>query len=194
MKRPTIFGGIAFAFVVAVFAVPVWWGVKAALPFSLAFRLITLSGYLAYCFYLLRTAKTHVGALTLATASLVIGLALSFLPLTNSMMVGALALMISLNRSLLFQRSLIAIALDGLVSGSGLIFAGYLFTKTGSVPVALWGFFLLQSVFVLIPPRSWGEAGLFSADEKRATVDVFVHPQRQAEAALERIVQEGAAR
>ena len=72
MKRPTIFAGIAFAFVVAVFAVPVWWGVKTALPFSLAFRLITLCGYLAYCFYLLRKAKTRVGALTLATANLVV--------------------------------------------------------------------------------------------------------------------------
>ena len=191
MKRPSILAGIAFAFVVVVFAVPVWWGLKTALPFYLAFRLITLSGYLAYCFYLLRTAKTRVGALTLAVANLVIGVALSFLPVTNALMVGVLAVMISLNRSLLFQRSLVAIAFDGVASAVGLMFAGWLLTRTGSVPAALWSFFLVQSVFVLIPPRLSGEAGLFPADESGGPVDLFVHGQRQAEAALERIVQDG---
>ena len=96
-----------------------------------------------------------------------------------------------MNRSLLFQRSLIAIGLDGLTSAVGLMFAGYLFSKTGSVPAAFWSFFLLQSLFVLIPARPSGEGGFFSADVK-GEVDFFVHPQRQAEAALERIVQAGA--
>ena len=125
------------------------------------------------------------------TVNLVIALGFSFLPVTNSLMVGALVTLISVNRSLLFQRSLIAIGLDGLASAVGLMFAGYLFSKTGSVPAAFWSFFLLQSLFVLIPARPSGEGGFFSADVK-GEVDVFVHPQRQAEAALERIVQAGA--
>ncbi|MEE8461577.1 MAG: hypothetical protein V3S50_05595, partial [Acidobacteriota bacterium] len=127
MKRPSVLAGISFAFVVAVFAIPVWWGLKMAVPFFVAFRVITLVGYLAYCVYLLRTAKTRVGALTLATVNLVIALGFSFLPVTNSLMVGALVTLISVNRSLLFQRSLIAIGLDGLASAVGLMFAGYLF-------------------------------------------------------------------
>ena len=89
MKRPSVLAGISFAFVVAVFAIPVWWGLKMAVPFFVAFRVITLVGYLAYCVYLLRTAKTRVGALTLATVNLVIALGFSFLPVTNSLMVGA---------------------------------------------------------------------------------------------------------
>jgi hypothetical protein len=191
MKRPSVLAGISFAFVVAVFAIPVWWGLKMAVPFFVAFRVITLVGYLAYCVYLLRTAKTRVGALTLATVNLVIALGFSFLPVTNSLMVGALVTLITVNRSLLFQRSLIAIGLDGLASAVGLMFAGYLFSKTGSVPAAFWSFFLLQSLFVLIPARPSGEGAFFSADVK-GEVDFFVHPQRQAEAALERIVQAGA--
>ena len=190
MKRPSVLAGISFAFVVAVFAIPVWWGLKMAVPFFVAFRVITLVGYLAYCVYLLRTAKTRVGALTLATVNLVIALGFSFLPVTNSLMVGALVTLISVNRSLLFQRSLIAIGLDGLASAVGLMFAGYLFSKTGSVPAAFWSFFLVQSLFVLIPTQPSVQGGFFSADEQ-GEVDVFVHPQRQAEAALERIVQAG---
>ena len=95
MKRPSVLAGISFAFVVAVFAIPVWWGLKMAVPFFVAFRVITLVGYLAYCVYLLRTAKTRVGALTLATVNLVIALGFSFLPVTNSLMVGALVTLIS---------------------------------------------------------------------------------------------------
>ena len=188
MKRPTVFAGIVFAFVVAVFAVPAWWGLRVVLPVAIAFRVITLGGYLAYCVYLLRTAKTRVGALSLAVANLAIGPGLAFLPITTATVVGALAILVSVNRSLLFQRSLVATALDGVTSVAGLVFAGYLFNQTGSVPTALWSFFLVQSVFVVIPPRFPKESGLPSEAETKG-VDPFVHGQRQAEAALERIVQ-----
>ena len=188
MKRPTILAGIAFAFGVAVFAMPAWWGLRVALPAALAFRVVTLSGYLAYCAYLLRTAQTRVGALSLAAANLVMGLGLAFLPISTPTVVGALALLVSLNRSLLFQRSLVAMALDGVTSVAGLVFAGYLFNQTASVPAALWSFFLVQSVFVVIPPRLPEESGMPSRVEAGGA-DAFVHGQRQAEAALERIVQ-----
>lgn len=189
MKRPNILTGIAFAFVVAVFTVPAWWGLKTALPFFLAFRLITLGAYFAYCFYLLKTARSRIGTLTLATVNLVVGVALSALPVTNSLVVVALVAMVTLNRLLLFQRSLVAVALDGLLSIAGLMFAGYLFSRTGSVPAALWSFFLLQSVFVMIP-RSSSVTSPGGPDETE-NVDLFVRGQRQAEAALERIVQGG---
>lgn len=191
MKRPSILTGIAFAFVVAVFTVPGWWGLSTALPFFVAFRLIALLAYLAYCFYLLRSAKSRVGTLTLVAINLAIGVGLSCLPVRTYSIVGVLVAAVSLNRSLLFHRSLVSMALDGFVSAGGLMFAGYLFTSTGSVPAALWSFFLLQSVFVLIPTQVSGKAGLLSADEDRDAVDPFVHGQRQAEAALQRIVQEG---
>lgn len=188
MKRPTILAGIAFAFVVAVFAMPAWWGLRMALPAALAFRIVALSGYLAYCAYLLRTAKTRVGALSLAVANLVIGMGLAFLPMTTPTVVVALAILVVLTRSLLFQRSLVAMALDGVTSLTGLMFAGYLFSETGSVVAALWSYFLVQSVFVVIPPHFPKESGLFPQDKAEA-VDSFIHGHRQAEAALERIVQ-----
>jgi hypothetical protein len=188
MKRPTILAGIAFAFVAAVFAIPIWWGLRVALPATLAFRIVALSGYLVYCAYLIRTAKTRVGALSLAVANLVVGLVLAFMPLSTLTMVGALAILVSINRSLLFQRSLVAMALDGVTSVTGLIFAGYLFNETGSVVEALWSYFLVQSIFVVIPPRFPRECRLLP-EERAEAVDSFVHGQRQAEAALERIVQ-----
>lgn len=144
-----------------------------------------------FCLLLLpvETARSRIGTLTLATVNLVVGVALSALPVTNSLVVVALVAMVTLNRLLLFQRSLVAVALDGLLSIAGLMFAGYLFSRTGSVPAALWSFFLLQSVFVMIP-RSSSVTSPGGPDETE-NVDLFVRGQRQAEAALERIVQGG---
>ena len=79
-------------------------------------------------------------------------------------------------------------ALDGVTSLTGLMFAGYLFSETGSVVAALWSYFLVQSVFVVIPPHFPKNSGLVPQDKAEA-VDSFIHGQRQAEAALERIVQ-----
>ena len=42
MKRPTVSGGILFAFLSAVFAAPLWWGLTLAFPFGTALRLPTL--------------------------------------------------------------------------------------------------------------------------------------------------------
>ena len=186
MKRPGIVGGIAFAFVMAVFAVPLWWGLSTTLSFSAAVRLCTLIPYLAYCCYLARTARIRVGILSLLVVNSVIGVGLACLPVTNSAVVAILAALLSLNRSLLFHRSLVSMALDGLVAFTGLLFAGYLFPETGSIAAALWGFFLAQAVFALIPPRL---AGFFNAAEGEG-VDPFLHGQRQAEAALERMVEQ----
>ena len=190
MKRPSILSGLAFALIATVFAVPVWWGLQTALPFSLAFRLTLLSASLAYCFYLLRTVQNRVGTLSLATANLVIGMVLCCLPVTTPSVAGALAVVITLNRSLLFHRSLIAIAFDGLVSLLGLILGSYLFAKMGSIPAVVWSFFLVQSLFVMIPRRLSEKAHPFPAREDEEQLDPFLRGQRQAEAALKQMMQE----
>ncbi len=187
MRRPTILGGVVFAFVVSVFALPVWWVLKVALPTVLALRIVALSGYLAYCAYLLATSKTRVGALSLAAANLAAALGVGFLPVSFPSLIATLAIMVSLNRALLFQRSLAAMALDGLTSVTGLMLAGYFFSLTGSIATALWSYFLVQSVFVLIPPHFPGKSGR-GPGEEADDIDSFVRGRRQAEAALERIV------
>ncbi len=40
MKHPTLFGGIVFAFLSAVFAAPLWWGLSLVFPFGTALRLV----------------------------------------------------------------------------------------------------------------------------------------------------------
>ena len=192
MKRPSLLAGIAFAFAIAIFAVPAWWALKATLPYSWAFRTAVVVPYLSYSLYLQVAVRRRIGNLTLSATNLAMTIGLLSLPTSNSVMVSALVALVTVNRSLLFHRSILSIALDGFVSGVGLTFAGYLFTSTWSVPAALWSYFLLQSVFVMIPPRFSETSGLFSAGEEDP-VDPFQRSRRQAQAALQRLIQNNSA-
>jgi hypothetical protein len=189
MRRPSLLAGIGFALVVGVFAGPVWWGAKTALPYFWAIRFAVVVSYCAYCLYLILAARSRVGTLSLSAVNLAIVTGLFVLPTSNSLAVGAATALITINRSLLFHRSLVAIAFDGLVSAIGLSFAGYLFATSGSVPVAVWSFFLAQSVFALIPPRFSEGNALFSTGNGE-TVDSFQRSQRQAETALQRLARQ----
>ena len=185
MKRPTVSGGILFAFLSAVFAAPLWWGLTLVFPFGTALRLVAAASYLAYLVYLVRARRSRIGTVTQVAVNLILSVVLCFFPSSTNAVVFSLTLLLTLNRALLFQRSLFSAALDGLVALAGLMFAGYLANATGSIPTAIWGFLLIQALFVLIPPKAGSslESGRSAAD-----ADPFVRSQRQAEAALERLI------
>ena len=188
MRKPSLLAGIAFAFAIAVFALPMWSALNAALPYPWAFRTTVIIPYLAYTVYLLATTRRRIGNLTLSVTNLAIAIGLLSLPTSNSVVSCVLVALVTLNRSLLFHRSMVSIALDVFVSAAGLSFAGYLFTSTWSMAAALWGYFLLQSVFVMIPARFSETSGFISAGVEDP-VDPFQHSRRQAQAALQRLVQ-----
>ena len=141
---------------------------------------------LAYLVYLVRARRSRIGTVTQVAVNLILSVVLCFFPSSTNAVVFSLTLLLTLNRALLFQRSLFSAALDGLVALAGLMFAAYLVNATGSIPTAIWGFLLIQALFVLIPPKAGSslESGRSAAD-----ADPFVRSQRQAEAALERLIQ-----
>lgn len=195
MKQPSVASGVGFAFLVAIIAVPVIWGLQAVFPFYFTVRVVSVIGFLGYLMYLLRRAGSRAGRLSLMVISVLLSAGLFFLPVGTPTMVVVLVAMTSVSRSLLYHRSLLSAALDGMVATLGFVFAGYLFTSKGSLAAALWGFFLVQSAFVLIPLRLNKEAGRSEGGEStEGEVDSFVHGHRQAELALERIIREGDAR
>ena len=64
MKRPTLFGGIVFAFLSAVFAAPLWWGLSLVFPFGTALRLVAAAASFAYLVYLVRARRSRIGTVT----------------------------------------------------------------------------------------------------------------------------------
>jgi hypothetical protein len=185
MRRPSLLSGIAFAFAATVLVLPIWWSLETALSFFWAFRFAIIIPYCCYGIYLLVSSKTRIGNLTLTLINLIVASALLTIPTSNSLVITALAASITLNRSLLFHRSILSVTLDGFVSAIGLAFAGYLFDSTGSIPAALWSYLLTQSVFVLIPQRFHEIAPTGNP------IDPFQRSRRQAQEALQRIVQAG---
>ena len=157
-----------------------------AFPFGTALRLVAAAAYLAYLVYLVRVRRSRIGSVTQVAVNLILSVVLCFFPASTSAVVFSLTLLLALNRALLFQKSLFSAALDGLVALAGLMFAGYLVNTAGSIPMAIWGFFLVQAPFVLIPPKAGSSLESGKTD---ASSDPFVRSQRQAEAALERLIQ-----
>ena len=92
--------------------------------------------------------------MTQVAVNLILSVVLCFFPASTNAIIFSLTLLLTLNRALLFQKSLFSASLDGLVALAGLMFAAYLVNATGSIPTAIWGFFLIQALFVLIPPKA----------------------------------------
>lgn len=189
MKRPSILAGILWAFVVAALAVPVWWGLRYLAPFPVAFKSALIIVYLCYLAYLLWTKGGRVGSLTLAAGNAALAVAVCLVPLTIPATAGLLAVLLSLNRSLLWQRSLASMVLDGALTTVALVFAGHLYSRSGSLPVSMWGFLLLQSLWVLVPARISLITGT-SESQGGFETDRFRQGHRQAESALERMAEE----
>jgi hypothetical protein len=151
MRKPTFFHGVIVAAVLA-FAISVVIG--ALTPFvgvgSVTRFVIPLSA-LAYLLYLLRSSSERVGRITilsiwsaLAITTWWVGPPLPFYVLVH---VGAVWLV----RSLYFYSGVFPALMDlGLstMSVSAFIWA---ISRTGSVFLATWSFFLVQALFVAIP-------------------------------------------
>ncbi len=184
MKRPSILSGVLFAFATALLAAPAFWALQGVFPAGFALRAVLLTVHLGYLVWLAGAARHGVGNLTLVAANLLIASILVFLPLAPGWLASLLVLMLALSRSLLFHRSLAAVLLDGLLAVAGLMFASEMLARGGGLIAGLWGFFLVQALFAVLPPGNRA-AGPGGSDEN---LDPFAHSHRQAQAALQRII------
>lgn len=139
---------------------------------------------LAYVLYLLGRSSESVGRPTALVAwTLGAGAAWGLgIPLGLYLLVH-LGL-IWLIRSLYFHASLLAAAADLCLLGLGLATALWALLHTGSLLLGVWCFFLVQALFVAIPPRLPRRAG---PPHLEGDPDRFEHARRAADAALKRL-------
>ncbi len=185
MKRPTFFPGVIVAAVLGFFASAI---VATLTPFAglgAVVRLVIPFLALVYLLYLLNRSAERVGrvsALTLWTAlSAVTWWVAPPLPLYLMIHVGAIWLV----RSLYFYSGVMPAMMDlglGALSVSAAVWA---ITWSGSVFLATWCFFLVQSLFVAIPPAVQRKA----KPERNTPADSenFERARRQANAALRQL-------
>ena len=90
-----------------------------------------------------------------------------------------------LTRSLYFYSGVLPALADLALTGLGLAAATWAVTRTGSVFLGTWCFFLTQALFVSIPDTMRRKPGASGFGHTRA--DRFQHAHRMAEAAVRKL-------
>ena len=185
MKRPTFFNGVLAALVLAFLASVAF---ATLMPFfGLGFVVRTLIPALGllYIAYLFTRSPERTGRITtlmlwcvLAGASWLLA---PPLPLYVLIHVGAVWLI----RSLYFYSSVVPALIDLGLNALSVSTAIWAVSRSGSVFLAVWCFFLVQALFIAIPPalnRKARSGNTAPADDQK-----FQHARRRAEAALRQL-------
>jgi hypothetical protein len=185
MKRPGFFHGVIVAAVLGFFASAI---VATLMPFmglGAVLRLVIPLLGLAYLLYLFNQSAERLGRVTTLTfwtaMTALAWWAAPPLPLYLLIHVGAVWLI----RSLYFYSGVLPALLDLGLGALSVSAAMWAISRSGSVFLATWCFFLVQALFVAIPP----------AVSRKATVKQnapahsrnFERAKRQADAALHQL-------
>jgi hypothetical protein len=185
MKRPSFFQGVIVAAVLGFFASAVVATLAPFVGLGTVLRLVIPALGLTYLLYLFSRSKERVGRVT--TLSLWSALAAVTwwltppLPLYLLVHVAAIWLV----RSMYFYSGVMPALMDLGLSTLSISATVWAISRSGSVFLATWCFFLVQALFVVIPPavkRRHNAQQNAAADSER-----FEHARRQADQALRRL-------
>ena len=180
MKRPSFFQGVVVAAVLAFVASALVAALTPFVGFGNVVRLCIPLVALAYLLYLLRASSERTGNITTLSLWSVLAIATWWisppLPLYVLIHVGAIWLV----RSLYFYSGVVPALIDLGLSTLGM--AGFVWaaSRTGSVFLATWCFYLVQALFIAIPPSIRRKR---SAPE-HSTAQSFDKARRRADEAL----------
>jgi hypothetical protein len=182
MKRPSFFHGVMVAAVLGFFASAIVATLTPFVGLGSVIRLLIPGLGVTYLLYLFSRSNQRTGRVT--TISLWSALAVVSwwlappLPLYLLIHVAAVWLV----RSLYFYSGFLPALMDLGLSALSVSASVWAITRSGSVFLATWCFFLVQALFVTIPPA----ANPKMQRERTATLDneKFERARRQADAAL----------
>jgi hypothetical protein len=182
--RPTTFlGGVAVAFVLAAAGAAVFAALTTVLTSSVAIRATSelLAG--AYVLYLLSRSNERSGRIVTIAVWLSGAVATSVFAPSLSLFLVAHVAMIWLVRTLNFHGSFMAALLD--LGLTGLAFAAAIWAArtSASLFLAVWCFFLIQALFVVVPEDANAQAQSGGGFDDQP----FKRAQRNAGAALRRL-------
>ncbi len=185
MNRPSFLHGTIFAAVGGFFASAIVATLMPVIGFVAAIHVVVPALSLAYLLYLFSRSKERVGRVTtlalwgaLAVATWWLAPSLSLYLLIH---VGAIWLV----RSLYFYSGLVPALMDLGISALSVVAMTWAISRSGSIFLATWCFFLVQALFVAIPPTLKGKrrAGRQPAVENES----FELARRQADRALRQL-------
>ncbi len=185
MKKHSFLHGVIVAAVLAFFASAVVATLTPFVGLGGVLRLVIPGLALAYLLYLFSRSVERTGRVT--TLSLWSALAVITwwfappLPLYLLIHVGAVWLV----RSLYFYSGMLPALMDLGLSGLSISAAVWAATRSGSVFLATWCFFLVQALFVTIPPAVMRKRN--ARRQTSAENEAFDNARRQADRALRQL-------
>lgn len=181
MKQPTFLEGVAVALAIGLAGSVLYTALVAALPGVPVLRLLIAGIGLAYAVYLLGRSPERVGRVTAVAAWLLVALVLWFTHPPLLLYVCAHLGTLWLIRSLYFYSSALSAFADLGLNALALSSAVWAVTRTGSVFLGIWCFFLVQALFVVIPKGVNRKRGAARPGHEE---DRFQHAYRIAESAV----------
>ena len=185
MKRPGFLHGVIVAAVFGFFASAVVATLTPFIGFGSVIRLVVPALGLAYLLYLMSRSKERLGRVTTLTLWSTLAVVTWWLapPLPLYLLIHIAA--VWLVRSLYFYSGVIPALMDLGLNALSISAAVWAITRSGSVFLATWCFFLVQALFVVIPPTIKGK----TMPERSTALDSenFERARRQADAALRQL-------
>ncbi len=185
MKRPGFLHGVIVAAVFGFFASAVVATLTPFIGFGSVIRLVVPALGLAYLLYLMSRSKERLGRVTTLTLWSALAVVTWWLapPLPLYLLIHIAA--VWLVRSLYFYSGVIPALMDLGLNALSISAAVWAITRSGSVFLATWCFFLVQALFVVIPPTIKGK----TMPERSTALDSenFERARRQADAALRQL-------
>lgn len=185
MKRPSFFHGVVVAAILGFFASAIVATLTPFIGLDSVVRLIIPTLVLAYLLYLFNCSSERVGRVTTLTfwtaMAAVTWWVAPPLPLYLMIHVGAVWLV----RSLYFHSGVMPALMDLGLSALSVSAGVWAISRSGSVFLATWCFFLVQALFVAIPPAVKRHA--MPQQNTPADNGNFERARRQADAALRQL-------
>ena len=185
MKRPSFFQGVIVAAIFGFFASAVVATLTPFIGLGSVLRLAIPALGLAYLLYLISRSEERVGRVTVIACWSVLAAVTWWLapplPVYFLIHVGAVWLV----RSLYFYSGVMPALLDLGLSGLSICASVWAITRSGSVFLAIWCFFLVQALFVAIPAaisRPQSKKRTTTTDNQR-----FERARQQADKALRQL-------
>ena len=185
MKQPTFLEGVAVALAAGLAGTVLYTALTAVFPGVPVLRLLIAAIGLAYVVYLLGRTPERVGRVTTAAAWLLLAGVLWFTQPPLLLYLAAHIGAVWLIRSLYFYSSALSALADLGLNGLALAAGIWAITRTGSVFLGIWCFFLVQALFVAIPTSMQRKTGTTASGP--APADRFQHAYRAAESAVRKL-------
>lgn len=185
MERPTPLEGVAFALAASLGGSILFTALAGLLPGEALLRMLLAGFGFAYLIYLMARSRERVGRVVVVAVWFAVAAIAWWLPLPLPFYVLVHVGLIWLVRSLYHHASVLPALADLGLLGLGLATALWALSHTQSLFFGVWCFFLVQSLFVLIPPSSSLKAG--SRRDRAEDEERFERAHRNAKTALRKL-------